>query len=54
LKFSDWPKISTGVIEPVSSGIPKRLIPELPPENSSKRLTNDGNAIATAKVASAR
>ena len=38
----------------VSSGRPKRLTPEPPPENSSKRLMTDGIATAIANVASAR
>ena len=38
----------------MSSGVPKRLIPELPPVSSSNRLTTDGIATAIAKVASAR
>ena len=48
------PEDLDGVVPPVISGRPKRLMPELPPVNSSKRLTVDGMATATAKVASAR
>ena len=44
----------TGVSDAVSSGVPKRLTPEPPPVNPSKRLITEGIATAIAKVASAR